>query len=101
MKFHLNNDNINKKKSQRAFAKVVPSPPQAGRGWGAAYSMAKRDLDAALHIGVIGAGGFASFAVKAFLQIPGVKIITVTDINKEFAAQMAKENNAIAYDDLE
>ena len=54
-----------------------------------------------LNIGVIGAGGFAAFAVKAFLQIPTVKIIAVTDINKEIAAQMAKENNANVYTDLE
>jgi predicted dehydrogenase len=34
-----------------------------------------------LHIGVIGAGGFAKFAVTAFLRIPGVKVMAVTDID--------------------
>jgi len=54
-----------------------------------------------LNIGVIGAGGFATFAVKAFLQIPGVKIIAVSDINITVAEQMAKKHNAIVYADLE
>lgn len=54
-----------------------------------------------LNIGVIGAGSFAAFAVKAFLQIPGIKIIAVTDIDKEAAAQMAKENDANVYADPE
>ena len=52
-------------------------------------------------MGVIGTGGFAAFAVKAFLQISGVKIIAVFDINNEMAAPMAKENNANVYADLE
>ena len=56
---------------------------------------------AVLNIGVVGTGGFAAFAVKAFLQISGVKIIAVFDINKELAAQMAKDNQATVYADLE
>ena len=55
----------------------------------------------ALRMGIIGAGGFAAFAVKAFLKIPGVKITGVTDINKKVALQMAEENNAIVYADIE
>ena len=35
------------------------------------------------------------------MQIPGVKIIAVTDINNGIAAQMAKENDANVYADLE
>ena len=57
-------------------------------------------MEGKLNIGIIGAGGFAAFAAKAFLQIPGVKIIAVTDINKEAARQMAKELDANVYDDL-
>lgn len=54
-----------------------------------------------LNIGVIGAGGFAAFAVKAFLQISGVNITAVFDINKEISARMAKGNNANVFDNLE
>src|SRR6266700_2372216 len=53
-----------------------------------------------LNIGIVGAGGFASFAVNSFLQVPGVKIIAVTDVNKEAARHFSQENNARVYDDL-
>jgi predicted dehydrogenase len=53
-----------------------------------------------LNIAFIGAGGFALFAVNSFLQVPGVKIIAITDINKEAAIQFSKVNNAKVYDDL-
>ncbi len=42
-----------------------------------------------LHIGIIGAGGFASFAAKAFLKIPGVRIVAVTDLQASAAEQLA------------
>lgn len=54
-----------------------------------------------LNIGIVGAGGFAGFAVKNFLQLPGVKIIAVTDINTEAAEKIATENDASVYTDLE
>ncbi len=54
----------------------------------------------ALNIGVIGAGGFALFAVNSFLQISGVKIIGITDINQEAALQFSVTTNAKVYDDL-
>ncbi len=41
-----------------------------------------------LHIGVVGAGEFAKFAVTAFLRVPGVKVVAVTDINPAAAASM-------------
>lgn len=47
-----------------------------------------------LNIGVIGAGGFAEFAVKSFLKIDGVKIIAVTDVNESAANKLANEINA-------
>ena len=44
-----------------------------------------------LGIGIVGAGGFAAFAAKAFLLVPGIKIIAVTDINEKAALQMGNE----------
>ena len=54
-----------------------------------------------LNIGIIGPGGFAAFASKAFLQIQGIKIIAVTDINKSIAEKKAKELNAEVFHDLD
>lgn len=54
-----------------------------------------------LNIGIIGAGGFAGFAAKAFLLLPGIKIIAVTDINEDAGMQMATELNAKTYHDYD
>ena len=54
-----------------------------------------------LNIGIIGAGGFAAFASKAFLQIPGIKITAITDINTSVAEAMAKELNAEVFVDID
>ena len=54
-----------------------------------------------LNIGIIGAGGFAAFASKAFLKIPGIKIIAVTDINQAVATAMANDLNAKVYTGLD
>ena len=51
-----------------------------------------------LHIGIIGAGGFASFAAKAFLKVPGISISAVSDINTENATLLASETNATVMD---
>ena len=40
-----------------------------------------------LNIGIVGAGGFAHFAAKAFLKVTGIKIIAVHDINETVAAR--------------
>ena len=53
-----------------------------------------------LNIAIVGAGGFALFAANSFLQIRGVKIIGVTDINKEAALQFSVTTKAKIYDDL-
>lgn len=53
----------------------------------------------ALNIGIVGAGGFAAFAAKAFLQINGVRIIAVMDVNESAAKQLAHELEAKAYTD--
>ena len=54
-----------------------------------------------LHIGIVGAGGFAAFAAQAFLQVPGVKIMAVTDINQVAAEIFAKKYGAELYTALE
>src|ERR1035438_10138836 len=54
-----------------------------------------------LHIGIVGAGGFARFAVHAFLKAPGIKVIAVTDINKNAAQQTGEELGLIVYDEIE
>jgi predicted dehydrogenase len=50
-----------------------------------------------LHIGVVGAGGFAKFAVNAFLRIPGVKVIAITDTDPA----AARAFNITIYKDLQ
>jgi predicted dehydrogenase len=82
----LTNHNYNK--FQSPSGKVVPSPSE--RGWGEA-----------LNIGIVGAGGFAGFAAKAFLSIPGINIIAITDINEDVATQMANDLNAKSYNTYE
>lgn len=52
-----------------------------------------------LNIGIVGAGGFAAFAAKAFLKIPGIRIIAVTDVQAAVATQLANELEAKVYTD--
>ena len=59
-----------------------------------------RNKNQFLNIGIVGAGAFADFAIQSFLQIKGVRIIAVTDINESAAVKMANENKAIFYTDL-
>ncbi|MDQ3683323.1 MAG: Gfo/Idh/MocA family oxidoreductase [Bacteroidota bacterium] len=54
-----------------------------------------------LNIGIVGAGGFAAFSAKAFLKIPSIHIIAVTDINQSTAEKFAKELNADPYSEYE
>ena len=54
-----------------------------------------------LHIGIVGAGDFASFAIQAFLKVPDVKVIAVTDINKSAANKMSSQYNLKVCDDFE
>ncbi len=53
-----------------------------------------------LNIGIVGAGGFAAFASKAFLQIPGIRIAAIMDSNEAAAEILAKEVKASVYLDL-
>lgn len=82
-----------KEKTETLFGELIPSPLE--KGWG---EVRKGET---LNIGIVGTGSFAEFAIKCFSQIPGIKIIAVTDINKEALMQFSKTHNAIAYDNLE
>ncbi|MGD0463188.1 MAG: Gfo/Idh/MocA family oxidoreductase [Tepidisphaeraceae bacterium] len=56
---------------------------------------------AELAIGIVGAGSFAGFASKAFVQVPGVKVVAVADTNSTSAQHLARELSAKAYSDYE
>ncbi len=56
---------------------------------------------AELNIGIVGAGGFARFAVQAFLKAPWVKVTAVTDINKSTTGQMSEEFSLKVYDQID
>lgn len=58
-------------------------------------------MESDLHIGIVGAGGFARFAANAFTSIPGVIIVAVNDIDERSARQLADQLNAKAYCDYE
>jgi predicted dehydrogenase len=46
---------------------------------------------AELTIGIIGAGAFATFASRAFLQVPGIKIVAVADTDPIAARRLGGE----------
>ncbi len=50
-----------------------------------------------LSIGIVGAGGFAAFAATAFLQVPGIKIVAVTDVQPEASQKLAQAFQAKVY----
>ncbi len=54
-----------------------------------------------LRIGIVGAGGFAGFAAKAFLTVPGIKIVAVADKDAAAAHRMADELSAKPYTEYE
>ena len=54
-----------------------------------------------LHIGIIGAGGFARFAAGAFATINGVNIAAAYDVDKNAATQLAAVFDARVYDSLD
>ncbi len=56
-----------------------------------------------LTIGIVGAGGFAAFAARAFLKVPGIHIKSITDIDQPCALSLAADLGAqacIQYDEL-
>ena len=54
-----------------------------------------------LNIGIIGAGGFAHFASKAFLKVNELKIIAVYDISEAIAKELSDKLNAETYTDYD
>jgi predicted dehydrogenase len=54
-----------------------------------------------LRIGIVGAGGFAAFAARAFLKVDGVKIVAVADTNEVSASTLADAYGACAYSTYE
>lgn len=55
--------------------------------------------DKTLHIGIVGAGGFAHFAATAFLKVPGIKIVAVADIDTTVATKLGTALGAEVYVD--
>lgn len=55
-----------------------------------------------MNIGVVGAGGFARFAVNEFIKIPGIQLVGVYDANRENAETLRQvEPMAQVHDSLE
>ncbi len=54
-----------------------------------------------LRIGIVGAGGFAAFAARAFQKVMGVKIVAVADSNALSASTLADAYAACAYSTYE
>src|ERR1700726_2745657 len=54
-----------------------------------------------IHIGIVGAGGFAAFAAEAFSKLPSVKLIAVTDINRQTAEGLGRQWGLQVYDEFE
>jgi predicted dehydrogenase len=54
-----------------------------------------------LRIGIIGAGGFAAFAARAFQKVEGVKIVAVADSNALSASTLADAHAARAHSTYE
>jgi predicted dehydrogenase len=54
-----------------------------------------------LSIGIVGAGGFAAFAATAFLQVPGIKIVAITDVQPEASQKLAHTFQAKVYPEYE
>src|ERR1700734_3956940 len=58
-------------------------------------------MEGLINIGIVGAGGFADFAARAFLKSTMIRLIAVTDLNKDAASRMGKEFGMLVYDGLE
>jgi predicted dehydrogenase len=53
-----------------------------------------------LNIGIVGAGGFARFALAAFMDVPGIRPVAVTDIDPVAAGNMGQALGIAVYPDL-
>lgn len=58
-------------------------------------------MDDQLSIGIVGAGGFALFAAKAYLKVDGTRIKAVTDIDEISALKFAAEIDSLFYEDYD
>jgi predicted dehydrogenase len=54
-----------------------------------------------IKMGLIGAGGFAAFAARAFARVPGVELAGVTDINPDACWAMSQEFGIRVYNDYD
>ncbi len=54
-------------------------------------------MEKELNIGMIGAGSFAAFAARAFLEVEGVNILAVSDISAEAGMHLAEQLSATFY----
>jgi predicted dehydrogenase len=52
-------------------------------------------------MGIIGAGGFAQFAARAFVKVPGIELAGVTDINKKAALELGGAFGIRVYEDFD
>jgi len=54
-----------------------------------------------LVLGIVGAGGFAAFAAKAFMKVSGIRIHGICDVDNTNATALALEINAHVFDEYE
>ena len=54
-----------------------------------------------MHVGFIGAGGITDTHIRAARSVPGLQIAAVYGGNPEKTRRLAREHDAVAYDDLE
>lgn len=55
----------------------------------------------ALNIGVVGAGGFANFAARCFVDVEGISVVAVADTDAAAAAKMAETFGAKSFSNIE
>jgi predicted dehydrogenase len=54
-----------------------------------------------VHVGILGAGNISRTHAVAAQAIPGVRVTAVHGTNREKARALAREHEAVAYDDLD
>ncbi|MDQ3015593.1 MAG: Gfo/Idh/MocA family oxidoreductase [Bacteroidota bacterium] len=58
-------------------------------------------MDEQLKVGIVGAGGFATFAAQSFLKVEGIQIVGVTDVHPAASATFAELIGCETFADLE
>ena len=56
---------------------------------------------AILKAGVVGAGVFGGYHAKKYVELPGVELVAVFDVDLERARALAEPLGAAAYDDMD